>query len=83
MRKKRINTYIACEDLNHVWDESEVIAFDQMWCEGLCIYEIAEAFQRDPDEVAILAIDRACKRMIKPRGTGALGATQKGQKKWA
>ncbi|MBW7453866.1 hypothetical protein ACFOLF_12355 [Paenibacillus sepulcri] len=65
--------YLACEEMDHTWDESEVLLFDNLWQAGVSVYEIAECFKRDPDEIALLAIDRAKKRFIKRRSGGAWG----------
>jgi hypothetical protein len=59
--------------MNFVWDEREVLEFDHMWNEGLSIPDIARAFGRDPDEVAVLTIDRARRGHISKRAGGALG----------
>ncbi|MGG3846713.1 hypothetical protein [Aeribacillus composti] len=66
MTECRNGIYIACENLNFVWDPKEVQEFDRLWKElkkdGKTSFEIvqelAEHFERDPDEVAILAICR-------------------------
>jgi hypothetical protein len=63
--------YIACEDLFLDWDPRSIPIFDQMWNEGYCITYIADAFDRDVDEVAILVIDRKSKGFIKDRPGGA------------
>jgi len=59
--------YIACENLDFVWDAKDVFEFDRLWRilkdEGKNSYEIIQElskhFERDVDEVAILAMDRA------------------------
>jgi len=58
--------YIACENLDFVWDAKDVFEFDRLWKERKkggktsfeIVQELAEYFDRDPDEVAILAICR-------------------------
>ena len=67
MHLKRQNIYLACEDMDFVWDERDVAKFQDMWREGLGLKEIAEAFKRDPDEVGMLVMDQARKGLIKPR----------------
>lgn len=69
------NRYIACEDvgINWEWDDRQVALFDRMWQQGMSIWDIAKAFDRDPDEVAILAIDRARQGFIERRPGGAYG----------
>lgn len=67
MTESRKSIYIACENLNFVWDIQDVREFDLKWREmrkqGMTTLEItkelAEYFGRDQDEVAILAMDRA------------------------
>ncbi|GAB7387398.1 hypothetical protein BSNK01_12340 [Bacillaceae bacterium] len=73
MQQSRRNIYVACEDMDFVWDERDVEEFDRMWQEGFSIWDIARAFNRDPDEVALLAMDRARKRKIKKRKNGVFG----------
>lgn len=62
--------------MNFDWDSGAVDVFDQLWNEGRSISYIAEAFERDIDEVAILAIDRVRKGFIKKRPGGAYGYEQ-------
>lgn len=73
MAVQRRAMYLACEDLDFVWDEDEVLEFDRLWHAGASIYEIARHFRRDPDEVVILAIDRARQGFIGPRSGGVWG----------
>ncbi|MFB6364503.1 hypothetical protein ACFCP7_10615 [Paenibacillus elgii] len=68
-----MSVYIACNDLDFDWRESEVASFEQAWNDGLSIKEIAKAFNRDPDEVAILAMDRCRCGAISERPGGAWG----------
>jgi hypothetical protein len=81
LRKKRVCTYVACEEVNMIWDEKDVLAFDSMWNQGINIFEIAESFDRDPDEVVLLVLDRARKGHInkceiKQTGGGNNGETR-------
>ena len=73
LKHQRQNIYLACENLDFVWDERDVGAFDHMWNEGMSIWDIAKAFDRDPDEVVILAIDRVKKGNIQKRKGGVWG----------
>jgi len=73
MAVHRLNTYIACEEMDFYWSESEVIKFEQLWNRGECIFEIAKHLKRDPDEVALLVIDRSRARAIEPRKGGIWG----------
>lgn len=76
MTKKRSHTYICCEDLDFVWDEREVVQVEKMWASGLSLFDIARAFDRAPDEVALLIMDRARKGKIKQRKGGVFGCRQ-------
>lgn len=76
MKKKRQRTYICCEDLDFIWDERDIKLVDRMWLEGLSIYDISRSFNRDPDEVVVLIIDRSRKGRIKPRKGGVFGCRQ-------
>jgi hypothetical protein len=73
LKHQRQNIYLACENLDFVWDERDVVAFDHMWNEGFSIWDIAKAFDRDPDEVVILAIDRVKRGNIQKRKGGVWG----------
>jgi len=73
LNHKRQNIYVACEDMDFVWDERDVCEIDRMWNEGLCLWDIARSFDRDPDEVAILVIDRTKQGFMKARPGGAYG----------
>lgn len=65
--KSRQNIYIACEDMDLIWDEKEVSQFVALWNCGKDILSIAEHFNRDPDEIGLLVIDQARKGFIEPR----------------
>lgn len=73
LKHQRQNIYVACENFDFVWDERDVVEFDRMWNEGLSLYDIAKVFKRDPDEVAILVMDRAKQGFIKRRKGGVQG----------
>jgi len=73
LQHERQLIYIACEEMDFTWDERDAVEFDRMWEEGLCIKDIARAFDRDVDEVAILVIDRKRKGKIHDRPGGVLG----------
>lgn len=70
---RRRNTYIACEDMDFLWDEWDIYRVDEMWMDGFPITSIAEEMDRDPDEVLVLIIDRARKGQITARKGGILG----------
>lgn len=70
---KSPNIYIACEEINFIWQERDVIEFREMWRKGCSIHHIAEYFQRGTDEVMILAMDQSRQRNIKSRPGGIWG----------
>ncbi|MFV9511819.1 hypothetical protein [Tepidibacillus sp. LV47] len=51
----------------------DVLNVDKLWNEGWSVWDIAKAFNRDPDEVAILIIDRVRNGFIQKRPGGAYG----------
>lgn len=73
MKKSRRNLYIALEDLDLLFDESEVTRLQEMWKEDKGILEIAKELGRHQLEVAALIMDQADKNLIKSRPMG-LGA---------
>ncbi|TBX84249.1 helix-turn-helix domain containing protein [Bacillus cereus] len=73
MKKSCRNLYIALEELDLVFDESEVIRLQEMWKEGKGILEIAKELGRHQLEIAALIMDQADKNKIKSRSMG-LGA---------
>ncbi|WP_428846020.1 helix-turn-helix domain containing protein [Bacillus paramycoides] len=73
MKKSRRNLYIALEELDLVFDESEVIRLQEMWKEGKGILEIAKELGRHQLGIAALIMDQADKNKIKSRPMG-LGA---------
>jgi hypothetical protein len=75
---KRSLIYIACEDLDFVWDEHDLIEFVNDWKSGKSIYELSSKFEREQDEVAILIMDLARKGMIHKRAGGIFGTSHGG-----
>lgn len=73
MKKRSRKLYIACEDMNFVWCESEVREIERMWQGGLSIEDMAKSFDRDVDEVAVLIMDLAKQERIKERKNGVFG----------
>ncbi|MGZ7151911.1 helix-turn-helix domain containing protein [Bacillus sp. BC08] len=70
MKKSRRNLYIALEELDLVFDESEVIRLQEMWKEDKGILEIAKELGRHQLEIAALIMDQADKNKIKSRPMG-------------
>ncbi|ARJ25306.1 helix-turn-helix domain containing protein (plasmid) [Bacillus mycoides] len=56
-KKSRRNMYVALEDLDLVFDESEVIRLQEMWKENKNIIEIAKELGRHQLEIAALIMD--------------------------
>lgn len=73
MKKSRRNLYIALEDLDLLFDESEVVRLKEMWNEDKGILEIAKELGRHQLEIAALIMDQADKNIIQSRPMG-LGA---------
>lgn len=73
MKRKRLQTYIACEDFDFTWDRTEVARFRELWRSGVSIVDIAEELGRHQVEVGILAFDQAELTRINPRVGGMLG----------
>ena len=75
MKKESQSIYTALEgeDLDFYWEEADVLKFDQMWRSRVNLLDIARYFGRDPDEVVVLAIDRARKGFIGKRKGGIVG----------
>lgn len=71
--RPREELYIALSELDFSWYPGEVEQVAQLWREGLHIADIAEKMKRDIDEVVILIMDLARRKMIGPRKNGALG----------
>lgn len=73
MKNSRRNMYIVLEELDLVFDESEVIRLQEMWKENKNIIEIAKELGRHQLEIAALIMDQADKNEIKsrPMGVGA------------
>ncbi|GAA2775249.1 MULTISPECIES: hypothetical protein [Bacillati] len=71
--KPRNNVYLACDEMDFTWGTEDVFQFEEMWKKGEDIHSIAKELKRDPDELAILAIDRARLGRIKRRPGGLLG----------
>jgi hypothetical protein len=63
-------TYIALEDLEFRWTMEQVKKIEQMWEEGLSWDYMADYFDRDKDEVAVILMCRARKGFINPRKQG-------------
>ena len=65
--KERRNIVIACEELDYSWCSDELKLMASMWNEGRNLKEMANHFNRDPDEVMIACIHLARKGRISNR----------------
>lgn len=65
--------HIALADLDFSWYPHEVLKVQKMWQTGAHIEDIAEAVNRNCDEVAILLIDLARRGKIQRRRLGIYG----------
>lgn len=69
----RRNIYTALEDMDFTWSMSEVEKFDEYWNAGVALATVARILERDADECAILAMDRARQGKIHAREYGVYG----------
>lgn len=72
-KKSRSKLYIACEEYDFTWAESELEAFRRMWREGAPLPRIAKSLKRHINEVFILALDQAELGYIRKRPRGVFG----------
>lgn len=66
----RKNRVIVLEDLNFVWDGSELYALRKLWNKGRSIEHISDHFHRDPDEILLALIHLAREDRIEARKGG-------------
>lgn len=64
-REPRAKRVIVLEDLNFVWDESELDEIVSMVNKGTDLFQIGQHFKRDPDEVLLAFVHLARKDKIK------------------
>ncbi|WP_129692334.1 helix-turn-helix domain containing protein [Gottfriedia acidiceleris] len=69
-KRKRRNTVIVLEELDHTWDKDELEEIVKLWEEDVTIWEMEEIFQRPQAEVALAIMDQEIKGNIKPRKIG-------------
>jgi hypothetical protein len=74
MTKERSLIYIACEELDFVWDEHDLIRFIAEWQNGTSIFELENIFKRSQNEIAILILDLGSKGAISERSGGIFGS---------
>lgn len=73
LTEQRNKIYIACEDLDFLWDEEQILEVIAMWNMGIPIEYIASSFGREVDEAALLIFDLCRQGKIKPRPGGVFG----------
>ncbi|MED0670572.1 hypothetical protein P4S95_10205 [Aneurinibacillus aneurinilyticus] len=73
LTEQRNKVYIACEDLDFLWDEEQILEVIAMWNIGIPIGHIASNFDREVDETALLIFDLCRQRKIEPRPNGVWG----------
>lgn len=73
MTEQRNLIYIACEDLDFVWNEHDLIHFKNEWDDGASIFELCEKLNRPQNEVALLILDLSAKGFIQQRSGGVFG----------
>ena len=71
MKKERVDTYIALEELDFVWCRREIEQFGAMWRAGYDIWKIAKLLGRSHHDVVMLAYDQHMKGRI-PTRKGAI-----------
>lgn len=67
--------YVVLENVgvNWVWDEHDVLKFQELWQQGYSICSIAEHFGVEPIDIFLLALDRAEQGFICKRDGGIWG----------
>ncbi|MEZ2661790.1 hypothetical protein [Aneurinibacillus aneurinilyticus] len=73
LTEQRSKIYIACEDLDFLWDKEQILEVIAMWNMGIPIGHIASNFGREVDEAALLIFDLCRQGKIKPRPGGVFG----------
>jgi hypothetical protein len=73
IRNARKNRVIVCEDLDFVWEESELSEMVTMWNRGVSVETMGKHFNRDPDEVLLAILHLAREAQISSRPSGLKG----------
>lgn len=69
----RRNRIIVLEDMNFIWEQSDLREVKKMWEMNFSIIYMAEYFDRDPDEILLALIHLAKDDRIKSRIYGLRG----------
>ncbi|WP_380162261.1 hypothetical protein [Kroppenstedtia sanguinis] len=75
---RRRNIYLALEGLDFTFDEDDLPDVIRKWEEGFSIWDMAEAMNRDPDEIAVLIMSLSREGKIERRPGAALGRRKAG-----
>ncbi len=65
--------YIALEDSNFAFTETELDTVIELWKAGRPVWDIAEELRRPDTEIAVLIIDLAERGKVKHRAGGVIG----------
>lgn len=71
MSKDKIT--IILDDRKFSWLESELVLFRKMWEQGKSVKLMAKRFKCKEIDVAMLVLDQAERKLIKPRPTVLIG----------
>jgi hypothetical protein len=69
----RRNRVIVLEDMNFIWEQSDLREIKKMWKMNLSVKYMADYFDRDPDEILLALIHLAKDDRIKNRIYGLKG----------
>jgi hypothetical protein len=70
LRDPRMNRVIVLENLNFIFDESELNEINELWDKDSSLTDIAEYFKRDPDEIFLALFHLSREKKIKRRRGG-------------
>ena len=73
LREPRRNRVIVLEDLNFLFDESEIKEIKKMWNLNLSLQYMSEYLERDPDEIVLAIMHLAREDRITKRRGGLKG----------
>lgn len=67
---------VILPDADRHWGHIDISRFHAMWRKGKSVREIAESFDRDPDEVVLLVMHEAREGRIGQRASGVFGTME-------
>lgn len=73
LREARMNRVIVLEDLDFLWDRSELREIVQMWQKNFSLHYMAEYLEREPDEIFLALLHLSRNKRIEARKGGILG----------